>query len=65
LNLKEDFWKCRAVLKLKPNGNGNGRVTGIEEALLALEKENVTLKRENVTLKQRIEILQKKGCKKL
>jgi DNA modification methylase len=59
LNLKEDFLRLSAVLKLKSNGNGNGKVKLIEETLLTLEKENAALKKENVTLKQRIEILQK------
>ena len=52
LNLKEDFLKLSSVLKLKSDGNGNGKVSKLKELVLALEKENAQLK-------QRIEILQK------
>lgn len=52
LNLKEDYNKLSNVLKLKSNGNGNGKVSKLEELVLELEKENAQLK-------QRIEILQK------
>ncbi len=52
LNLKEDYNKLSNVLKLKSNGNGNGKVSKLEELVLALEKENSQLK-------QRIDILQK------
>lgn len=43
LKLKEDYLKVFSVLRMELN-NGNGRVTKVEEALAALEKENTVLK---------------------
>ena len=50
--LKNDATKILNVLRMETNGNGNSKVSKLEELVLALEKENSQLK-------QRIEILQK------
>lgn len=51
MDLKQYADQLHKALKLFPPSNGNGKVTKLEEIVMALEKENATLK-------QRIELLQ-------
>lgn len=56
LDLKPNADQLHKVLKLFPITNGNGKVSHLEEIVMALEKENATLK-------ERIEFLQSKLSK--
>jgi site-specific recombinase XerD len=65
-DLRDSWKKVVDSMPLEPK-NGNGRVTKIEDAMMALEKENRDLKQENEQLKQRVELLQShfEGMKKI
>lgn len=59
LNLKEDFLKLSNVLKLKPNGNGNGKVRDLENAVKQIESENLAFKTRIDLMQKEIQTLKK------